>query len=80
MVQARAEQEGSLGDMGRTVRGREIWKGSGRMPSAGVEGPQGRGMQAGWGFCLAFPVIILSHRPQGREDIWSKSHEAKEHA
>lgn len=47
------------------------------MNSAEAEWPQGKSMCAGWSFWLASPEIILSHRPQGMREIWSKSHEAK---
>lgn len=50
LVQARTEQESSLGDVGWTVRGREVWKGKGSLSLTGVEGPQGKGTAFSSGF------------------------------
>lgn len=62
---------GRQSEAGELVR---KWK----LSSVGAEGPQGKGLQAGWSFCLKLPEIILSHRPQRRGEIWIKSHEVKE--
>lgn len=54
------------------------WVRKWKLSSVGAEGPQGKGLQTGWSFCLTYPEIILSHRPQRRGEIWIKSHEVKE--